>query len=105
LTPGAIVSEVARRHGLRPQQVFGWRREARIDRVMPDEAPPPFVPVMIEAPAAVSVSVPPPAKRRRGAAGSAEGIVLEIDGAVVRIGTGTSAETIAAVIAALKATS
>ena len=27
--PGAVVSEVARRHGLRPQQVFGWRREAR----------------------------------------------------------------------------
>ncbi|NUB11502.1 transposase [Azospirillum brasilense] len=25
--PGAVVSEVARRHGLRPQQVFGWRRD------------------------------------------------------------------------------
>jgi transposase len=29
LTPGANVSEVARRHGLSPQQLFGWRREAR----------------------------------------------------------------------------
>lgn len=27
--PGAVVSEVTRRYGLRPQQVFGWRREAR----------------------------------------------------------------------------
>jgi transposase len=29
LTPGANVSEVARRHGLSPQQLFGWRRQAR----------------------------------------------------------------------------
>ena len=30
LRPGANVSEVARRHGLSPQQLFGWRREARV---------------------------------------------------------------------------
>ena len=29
LRPGTNVSEVARRHGLNPQQLFGWRREAR----------------------------------------------------------------------------
>ena len=29
LVPGAVVSEVARRHGLSPQQVFTWRRQAR----------------------------------------------------------------------------
>jgi transposase len=29
LKPGASVSEVARRHGLSPQQLFGWRRQAR----------------------------------------------------------------------------
>jgi transposase-like protein len=29
LKPDANVSEVARRHGLSPQQLFGWRREAR----------------------------------------------------------------------------
>lgn len=28
LLPGAVVSEVARRHGLMPQQVFTWRRQA-----------------------------------------------------------------------------
>lgn len=33
LAPGATVSEVARRHDLRPQQVFGWLREARRYRV------------------------------------------------------------------------
>src|SRR5437899_2354479 len=29
LAPGAVVSHVARRHGLTPQQLFTWRREAR----------------------------------------------------------------------------
>ena len=29
LVPGAIVSDVARRNGLTPQQVFTWRRQAR----------------------------------------------------------------------------
>ena len=29
LVPGANVSEVARRNGLSPQQLFAWRREAR----------------------------------------------------------------------------
>ncbi len=30
LAPGAVVSQVARRHGLTPQQLFTWRREARL---------------------------------------------------------------------------
>jgi transposase len=29
LVPGAVISEVARRHGLSPQQLFTWRRQAR----------------------------------------------------------------------------
>jgi transposase len=30
LIPGAVVSEVARRHRLTPQQLFSWRRQARL---------------------------------------------------------------------------
>ncbi|WP_149756017.1 transposase [Roseivivax sediminis] len=29
LAPGAVVSEIAPQYGLRPQQLFTWRREAR----------------------------------------------------------------------------
>lgn len=29
LRPGANISEVARRHGVMPQQLYGWRRAAR----------------------------------------------------------------------------
>jgi transposase len=42
LKPGANVSEVARRHGLSPQQLFGWRRQAReaVGKVSVDLAAP-----------------------------------------------------------------
>jgi transposase len=35
LAPGAVVSEIARRHGLTPQQVFGWRRDRRRTATIP----------------------------------------------------------------------
>lgn len=40
LEPGVSVSDVARRHGLSPQQLFGWRREARASfHAAPNAAP------------------------------------------------------------------
>jgi len=109
LAPGAVVSEVARRHGLRPQQVFGWRREARI---APDEDGGEclaFVPAVVEAPAPVpepttAVSRRPAKRRHRAAPRANAGIELEIDGVMVRVGPGARAKAIAAVIGALKAT-
>jgi transposase len=95
LAPGATVSEVARRHDLRPQQVFGWLREARGAA----EPAPAFVPVVVEPPQAPAAPTP----KRRCKAKSAAGIEVEIDGVVVRIGRGAEAKTIAAVIKALKA--
>ena len=51
LVTGAVVSEVARRHGLSPQQLFGWRRQARQPAVVanPDTEAPQFVPAVVEA--------------------------------------------------------
>ena len=39
--PGAVVSEVARRHGISPQHLFVWRKEARagVLSLPADEAP------------------------------------------------------------------
>jgi len=104
LIAGAVVSEVGRRHGLSPQQVFGWRREAR-RAVSQAGTPEPamFVPAVLEAP---SPALPPgtePRRRRRASARSAGLIELEIDGVVVRVGPGAEAKAIAAVIRALKA--
>ena len=101
MMPGAVVSEIARRHGISPQHLFTWRREAR--RALPLAEPPlAFVPAVIEA----SPVEPPPTasprprrSRRRGAAD----IELEIAGVVVRVGADASPEAIVAVIGALKA--
>ena len=48
--PGAVVSEVARRHGLSPQQLFGWRRKLRDVMSSAAQAPPrAFTPVVVTA--------------------------------------------------------
>ena len=54
LEPGASVSEVARRWQVCPQQVFGWRRQVRLDLPASPVEPvvgllPPFVPLLAEA--------------------------------------------------------
>ena len=51
LAEGAIVSDVARRHGLSPQQLFGWRarvRDAVKGSVPSSDATPTFVPAIVE---------------------------------------------------------
>jgi transposase len=104
LAPGAVVSEVARRHRLSPQQLFGWRRQAR----QPAEATagkdaPLFVPAVVDA------ALPAQAVRRRGRDRTwqmdrtAGVIEVEIDGVTVRVGRGAETKTVAAVMRALKA--
>src|SRR5690348_15986087 len=66
LEPGGRVSEVARRWQVCPQQVYGWRRQARLDLSGPTTEPalcslPPFVPLVAEAAPTAKVAVPPPA--------------------------------------------
>lgn len=102
LVPGAIVSEVARRHGLTPQQVFTWRRLARRPvEPVPHRASPLFVPALA-APAVTDPVIPVP-KPAVGKDQPEPGIIeLEIDGVPVRIGRGAEAKTIVAVIRALK---
>lgn len=105
LAPGAVVSEIARRYGLTPQQVFGWRRQARRPLAMSSEeeaAPPSFVPALVETPAAAPVSGDRVGKPPRRPGHSSGMIELELDGVTVRVGRGAEAKTIAAVIRALK---
>ena len=87
-------SVVARRHGLTPQQLFGWRREAR---KLSEESGPKFVPAVIEEPSRK--------QRKRRQSSAPASIELEIAGVRVRIGNGVKASTVSAVIRALKANS
>jgi transposase len=102
LVPGAVISEVARRNGLTPQQVFTWRRQSRQPMASEAEAPK-FVPALVES------SVPARArrgrwrKRTRQVDRSTGSIEVEIEGVTVRIGRGAEAKTVAAVLHALKA--
>lgn len=100
LAPGAVVSDVARRHGLTPQQVFTWRRQARqVPAVKADELQ--FVPAVVDTPAA---AVAPEHKARRSKAKLNSGsIEIEIDGVTIRTGGGADAVMIAAIVHALKA--
>lgn len=52
LEPGAVVTDVARRHGCRPQQVHDWRHRVRSGRLaLPASANAlSFVPLVSEAP-------------------------------------------------------
>src|SRR3954466_13444031 len=101
--PGRTVCGVARRHGLTPAQLFTWRRLARRSRSSVKQPPALFVTAVVEA----SPGPPPPASQPRRARrhGSVTGIELEMDGIVVRIGSGACPEAIAAVIGALRAAS
>lgn len=49
LEPNAVISQVARRYGLRPQQVFAWRREARKQATSVQQDSPAFVPAVLAA--------------------------------------------------------
>ena len=108
LVPGAVVSVVARRHGLTPQQVFGWRRAARrAFKAARETAPMGFVPAVVSEPVAQPTTAPArPLRRSRRSRrrGSVAGIELEVAGVAVRVGAGASEAAITAVIRALKAT-
>jgi transposase len=102
LVAGAVVSEVARRHGLSPQQLFGWRRQAREPAVADTDAAPQFVPAVVET-ASSEGSMRRLRKRPRQVDRSSGSIEVEIEGVTVRIGRGAEAKTVAAVLRALKA--
>lgn len=103
------VSAVARRHGMSASQLFTWRRLLRQEMeergialpVRPCEAPL-FVPAVLEeqepSPPIVASKR---ASRRRSSRASA--IEVEVAGALVRIGSGADADTLTAVITALRA--
>ncbi|MER8371530.1 transposase [Mesorhizobium sp. M1396] len=102
LEPNAIISEVARRYGLRPQQVFAWRREARKRAASAQQESPTFVPAVVVVPEPAARR--PPKQPKRQATRDAGVIELEIDGVAMRVGRGADAKTVATVIRALKAT-
>lgn len=94
LEDGAVISEVARRHGVRPQQLFAWRKQVR------DHVPAAgFAPVVVEpAPA-----LPSPPLHANGA--TAAEIEIAIGMVVIRVRGPTDVKILTAVLRAVKAAS
>ena len=92
--PGALVIDVARRHGVAPQQVTAWRRDARKGRLaLPVDPAAPFAALVVEEPlaAAPAPSVPAPM------------IEIEAGGVVVRLAADAPAVRVAEIAGALRA--
>lgn len=88
--PGAVVSAVARRWQMAPQQLFTWRREARAAGLEASRGEAAFVPIVAEPPAA--------------AVAAAEAIVeVVLGGAVVRVSPGVDPALLSAVLRAVRA--
>ena len=107
LVPGAVVSAIARRWQVCPQQVFGWRRAARAGDVALATKPerPAFVPIVGAAPRPmVTEAVPPmPAMTAPPVAPSAPAVEVALAGAVVRVASGTDGALLTAVLRAVRA--
>ena len=101
---GAVISEVARRHGLRPQQLFTWRngfRKREAARRLCGGASggtPAFAPVMIadERPAVAPVETP-------AVIAGAAPIEIVLGGATIRLHGGVDAKALTVVLHAVRA--
>jgi len=99
-TSGDSVCAVARRHGLSPQQLFGWRRQLRESEAGGSDAEGlQFVPAVVDA----GSSAVPQRRMPRGKVAASAAIEVEIDGVTVRVGRGADARTLMTVLRALKA--
>ena len=106
LAEGAVVSEVARRHGLSPQQLFGWRarlRDAVKCSAASSDAPPAFVPAIVEdeqpSPAAPAL----PAVVAMGVTGvDPAPIEIALGGVIVRVRREADPRALTAVLKALR---
>jgi transposase len=101
---GDSVCAVARRHGLSPQQLFGWRRQLRESAAGHSEAEElQFVPAVVDVVAqalALRGQRKAPRCKSEPDAGTIE---VEVNGVTIRAGRGADANTIATIVQALKA--
>lgn len=99
---GETVCSVARRHGLTPQQLFAWRRQARQNTRAAPGALVSFAPVVVEEEAATAPTVRR-RQTRRAAAGAPPMIEVTIVRTVIRVPRAADAAALAAIVRAVKA--
>jgi transposase len=100
--PGAVISEIARRHDLGPQQLFAWRRELRAAIAGPDvptAATSGFTPVVVEGSKQDQTATRAHPIAERGL------IEITIGNVTIRLHDGVAPRMIAAVLQAVRARS
>ena len=102
LAPGVVVSEVARRHDLLPQQLFAWRHQARQGCLALPAEELSFVPVIAAAEMS-SLSRPTHEAPATASARAPGTIEVALGGAVVRVPPAVDAKLLAKVLRAVKA--
>jgi transposase len=106
LAEGAVVSEVARRHGLSPQQLFGWRarmRAAAKGSAPSCDATPSFVPAIVEnEPPSPAAPALPTAVMAMGAGVAPASIEIALGGVIVRVRGEADPRALTAVLKALR---
>lgn len=108
LEHGAVVSDVARRHGIRPQQLFAWRKGMRTLRSGGTSGQLTFAPVKVEVEPRLRLeAAPKPAGRRsvrprRTTSATAGQIEIVIGTTLVRVALPVDGEALTTVLKAVK---
>ena len=92
--PGAVVSQVARRHDVLPSQIYAWRKAAREGSLVLTDSP---------AFATVEVARPLPPETKLEQAGVVPMIEIEAGAIAVRISGSADAALVERIIRALRA--
>ena len=94
LVPDACIADIARAHGIHPQLLYTWRRQAKAGKLaLPASEVPDFAPLVIEEDA------PPPVPDVSSAPAE---VVVEVGGVTVRLPGDTDAARVAGIAAALR---
>jgi transposase len=107
LAEGAVVSEVARRHGLSPQQLFGWRarlRDAVKNSAPMSDATPSFVPAIVEnePPCAAAAALAATVVAMGTAGSDPASIEIAFGGVIVRVRGEADPRALTTVLRALR---
>jgi len=102
--PGAVISMVARRHGVARSQIFEWRRQSRSGELATVAMVPEFLPLRSTEPAELPAPLPSRQEQPASSTKSSPGF-LELSfpgGVTLRIEGKADVATLRAVIAAAK---
>ena len=97
LAPGSCIADIARAHGVHPQLLYTWRRQAKMGKlVLPASDAPEFAALMIDD------AVPAPPIHSSTSGNETAAIAIEVGGVTVRLPDDADVNRIAGIASALR---